>query len=270
MDHLTEVALFKRATKVREQPPRRLILQICHLMRGLDGRLVLGLVGGVDLGAGVFLLLQGRGVRRAHPRQAVVLAEDRYSTSPRHWRLPMIDRFVFRSLSALTAGLAIALPALSEPYADEARDYGVSSTKSIKGAPYNVSTPLQIPGARTLTTDELKQMLAQDPKPIVIDALGRPEMIESAVGMGTGIGEQRMFGKDRTAFPKALERLTAGDKGRPLIFYCLSSMCWHSYNASLRALEEGYTQVMWYRGGLDAWKASNGPTVPFRQAIEWQ
>ena len=86
--------------------------------------------------------------------------------------------------------------------------------------------------------------------------------IESAIGMGSGIGEQRMFGKDRTAFPKALERLTAGDKGRPLIFYCLSSMCWHSYNASLRAMEEGYTQVMWYRGGLEAWTQRVGDLAP--------
>ena len=51
LGHLVEVALFKRATKVREQPLRRLILKVCHLMRGGGGRLFLSLLGGVDLGA---------------------------------------------------------------------------------------------------------------------------------------------------------------------------------------------------------------------------
>ena len=177
-------------------------------------------------------------------------------------------RFALYTLTACAAFSAI--PASAQPYSDEAKDFGVGSTKALKGPPYNTATPMQLTGGRTVSTVELKQMLEQDPKPIVIDALGRPEMIESAVGMGSGIGEQRMFGKDRTSFPKALERLTGGDKGRALVFYCLSSSCWHSYNASLRAIEEGYTNVVWYRGGLDAWRASGGKTVPFRQAPDWQ
>ena len=51
LGHLVEVALFKRATKVREQPLRLLILKVCHLMRGGGGWLLLSLLGGVDLGA---------------------------------------------------------------------------------------------------------------------------------------------------------------------------------------------------------------------------
>ncbi|MDQ6638660.1 MAG: rhodanese-like domain-containing protein, partial [Pseudomonadota bacterium] len=87
--------------------------------------------------------------------------------------------------------------------------------------------------------------------------------------MGNGIGEQRMFGKDRDGFPKALERLTGGDKSRAVVFYCRSSSCWHSYNASLHAIEAGYTNVMWYRGGIDAWRAADGRTVPFRHVPDW-
>lgn len=178
---------------------------------------------------------------------------------------------MIKSLGALRALVALsvmlsaawAVSVHAQDVADEAKDWGVAPMKSPKGAPYNTVTPLQVPGARTVSTVELKQLLAQEPQPVLIDALGSAEMIDSAHGMGQGIGEQRMFGRDRSNFPKALERLTGGDKGRALVFYCRGSMCWHSYNASLHALDAGYTNVMWYRGGIDAWKASGGKTVPY-------
>ena len=153
---------------------------------------------------------------------------------------------------------AASAPAFSGEYADESKDWGISEMSRPKGPPYSAPTPLKVPGAKTVTTDDLKAMLATDPKLIVIDALGSSTMIESAHGLGNGIGEQRMFGKDVAMFPKALEALTGGDKGKPIVFYCRSSSCWHSYNASLRALEAGYTNVLWYRGGIDAWQQSGG------------
>lgn len=35
----------------------------------------------------------------------------------------------------------------------------------------------------------------------------------------------------------------------PLVFYCHHHHCWLSYNAALRAIKLGYTNVMWYRWG---------------------
>lgn len=176
-----------------------------------------------------------------------------------------------RFTNLLAAGLSSTLTlaagiALAADYADESRDFGVSEMRSAKGPPYSSATPLTIPGAKTVTTDQLKEMLGKDPKPILIDALAAPDMIEGAEGLGNAIGEQRMFGKDRSMFPKALEALTSGDKNRQIVFYCRSSSCWHSYNASLHAVGEGYTNVLWYRGGLDAWKASGGRAVPYSQS----
>ena len=164
---------------------------------------------------------------------------------------------------------ALASIAAGQTFADESRDLGVSPTKARKGPPYDVGTPMQVPGGKTVTTAELRELMTAEPRPVLVDALGSAQMIESAEGMGNGIGEQRMFGKDRDGFPKALERLTGGDKGRALVFYCRSSSCWHSYNASLYAIEAGYTNVMWYRGGIDAWRAAGGRTVPFRHVPDW-
>ena len=172
-------------------------------------------------------------------------------------------RQLFRLFSIPLCIVAASASALAGEYADESKDWGISEMSRPKGPPYSTPTPLKVPGARTITTDELKEMLIKEPKLVVIDALGSSTMLESAQGLGSGIGEQRMFGRDVAMFPKALETLTGGDKGKPIVFYCRSSSCWHSYNASLRAVAEGYTNVLWYRGGIDAWQQSGGKTIPY-------
>lgn len=169
--------------------------------------------------------------------------------------------------TASQAGMPMLLP--GQTFADETKDFGVTPTKVRKGPPYDVGTPMEVPGGRTVTTVELSELITGASPPILIDANGNAEMIESANGMGSGIGEQRVFGKDRDGFTKAMERLTGGDKVRMVVFYCRGSSCWHSYNASLYALEAGYSNVGWYRGGIDAWRAAGGRTVPFKHVADW-
>ncbi len=49
------------------------------------------------------------------------------------------------------------------------------------------------------------------------------------------------------------------NKQHPIVLYCLSPECWMSYNASLRAINLGYTNVLWYRGGIESWKKAGLP-----------
>ena len=62
-----------------------------------------------------------------------------------------------------------------------------------------------------------------------------------------------------------MEEVTGGKKSRPLAFYCVNSQCWLSYNASLRAVALGYTRVLWYRGGVEAWRAAGLPLGQVRK-----
>jgi PQQ-dependent catabolism-associated CXXCW motif protein len=55
-----------------------------------------------------------------------------------------------------------------------------------------------------------------------------------------------------------LERLTAGDRTRPILVYCLMD-CWMSWNAAKRALEYGYVNVVWYPDGTDGWSFEDRP-----------
>jgi len=60
-------------------------------------------------------------------------------------------------------------------------------------------------------------------------------------------------------FAQFLQQATGGNKQHPIVLYCLSPECWMSYNASLRAINLGYTNVLWYRGGIEAWKKAGLP-----------
>jgi PQQ-dependent catabolism-associated CXXCW motif protein len=61
-------------------------------------------------------------------------------------------------------------------------------------------------------------------------------------------------------FESELDRLTEGDKTRPIVFYCEAG-CWMSWNAAKRALELGYTDVIWFPGH-DGWAAAGQFMVP--------
>ncbi len=51
-----------------------------------------------------------------------------------------------------------------------------------------------------------------------------------------------------------------GIHGRLIVFYCLADR-WMSRNATKRAAGWGYTNLYWYRDGIDAWGAARVPTA---------
>lgn len=51
------------------------------------------------------------------------------------------------------------------------------------------------------------------------------------------------------------------DKSTAIVFFCGNRSCWLSANAAMRARKLGYTQVIWYRGGVESWKAAGLPTA---------
>ena len=59
-------------------------------------------------------------------------------------------------------------------------------------------------------------------------------------------------------FRARLAAATGGDKARTLVFYCHPD-CWMSWNAARRAVQAGYTHVLWDPGGVDAWAAAGLP-----------
>jgi PQQ-dependent catabolism-associated CXXCW motif protein len=154
-------------------------------------------------------------------------------------------------------------------FADEDKDWGVAPTKSPRTGRMHAPTPKELPGAKTIRTMELRAMQGHSPAPVLIDVLGGD-------GHRTIPGARWLKGAGEGALDKLkidqlrvdLEKITGGRETAPIVFFCLSSECWLSYNAGLRAIEMGYTNVHWYRGGTEAWNRAGFETQeaePYRR-----
>lgn len=186
---------------------------------------------------------------------------------------------MFRSLVFCLIGLfpaivfgQVAFPPLPQPvatYSFEAKDWGVEAPTTPNRGRLHAPTPTSIPGARVITTLELKALLDSNKNVVVVDVLDSQTRtsIPGAFWL-SGAGSGQFYAAEKSRFATALEKLTGGDKTRPLVFLCISSECWLSYNASLHALEAGYKDVIWYRGGTNAWTgASFERTKP--ETVSW-
>ncbi len=149
----------------------------------------------------------------------------------------------------------------------------VETPESYRLDHYRAPTPCDLPGAEVVTTEQMRS-LVRDQDPVLIDAMplvrtsetdftGRwtvPEPRFNIPGstwlpnIGHGVLDEEMS----AYFRENLKRITAGDRHRPLVFYCFVD-CWMSWNAAKRALEFGYDNVIWYPEGTDGWKDIDGP-----------
>jgi PQQ-dependent catabolism-associated CXXCW motif protein len=175
---------------------------------------------------------------------------------------------MLRALAVFLVCLAPALvfgqvpfPQLPQPvttFSFEDKDWGVDATTAPRRAPPHAPTPTSIPGARVIKTLELKALLESNNKVLVVDVLdSKTRMSVPGAFWMSGAGDGQFFGAEKSRFSTVMERITGGDKTRPIVFLCLNSECWLSYNASLHALEAGYKDVIWYRGGTDAWRGAS-------------
>ena len=124
-------------------------------------------------------------------------------------------------------------------------------------------TPLSLPGARRITTHELNDVGPQSLLIDVLDETGNHQTLPGTVHLpGAGnYGRGRLKDSIEKSLAKWLAELTGRDKNRQIVLFCLGAQCWESDNAALRALDLGYRNVLWYRGGLASWKAAGLPLV---------
>ncbi|MGI9418570.1 MAG: PQQ-dependent catabolism-associated CXXCW motif protein [Geminicoccaceae bacterium] len=141
---------------------------------------------------------------------------------------------------------------------------------------YRAPTPCDLAGARVVTTEQMRS-LVEDQDPVLIDAMplvrtsetdftGRwtmPEPRENIPGSVwlPNIGHGSLDDEMTAYFRDNLRQVTAGDRHRPLVFYCFVD-CWMSWNAAKRALDFGYRNVIWYPEGTDGWKEAGFTLAP--------
>ena len=158
-------------------------------------------------------------------------------------------------------------------FADELTNFGVSPQSALQTS-LGTPTPTSVPGARVVTTLELLKALQSGGNFLLVDAWDdtQHETIPGAVRIPFA-GRPGSFSDDtqRRLFQE-LAAETNSNPGYPIVFFCLGSRCWESYNATLRAQRMGFSNVFWYRGGIAAWRAArlsqSGSTLPAREASE--
>jgi adenylate cyclase len=144
-------------------------------------------------------------------------------------------------------------------HAEESADFGVAVDGNLR-TDMAGATPTSVPGATTILTVELQQLLGER-KPVVIDPLlyswGRS--IAGAVGLenaGRG-GSTSDAMQDR--LHKKMQTLTNGDPTKPIVAIGWNSERFDGRNLALRLVALGYTHVYWYRGGREAWEVNGLP-----------
>jgi len=164
--------------------------------------------------------------------------------------------------------LLLALTLLTTP----AIAAGIPQPDGYRLSDYRSPTPDGIAGGETVDTPAVQTLLSQGRViPIFVQRLERSTLpgapwlqskpyrqIPGSVWLpNVGMGAP----DDATLawFESQLERLTAGDRTRDLLFYCLSD-CWLSWNAAKRAVLLGYARVHWYPTGIDGWMEAGLPT----------
>lgn len=169
---------------------------------------------------------------------------------------------MMRSLvPSMWCALSLAAVALAGETVAEPGDYRTSD--------FRAPVPATLTGARVVDTEAAHRLMSEGA--VMIDVYPRPpkppnlppntiwrdpahETIEGAHWL-PNVGYGKLAAESEAYFRGALERLSAGDKGRTLVFFCLEN-CWMSWNAAKRALEWGYSSVVWFPDGTDGWRTA--------------
>jgi PQQ-dependent catabolism-associated CXXCW motif protein len=150
-----------------------------------------------------------------------------------------------------------------KPYADETTNFGFPPISSLIPTNYHEPVTIYMPGGKLISTYELHQALIGKQKPIVINALGgeASEAIAGSIWLSGAGAYGRITDNTQKQLAQHLDTITGGDKQKALVFYCAGVTCWSSFNAAVRAVNLGYRNVHWYRGGLASWYEAGLPTT---------
>ena len=154
-------------------------------------------------------------------------------------------------------GAGAALERLS---AWERQDRGVAAPQGLHEGPLHGPTPTRLPGGQVITTQGLMALLQQAGLPVfVFDVLGSAAALPNAIPAAWAAQGGSFDDGTQQQMAQMLRQVTRGQSNAPLVFYCQGPECWMSYNAAARAVRLGYRNVLWYRGGLEAWQGAGLP-----------
>ena len=146
-------------------------------------------------------------------------------------------------------------------HADEHADFGIDADEELH--PPSGPTPLTAPGAETIGTDALVDLLARE-TPVVLDTLGHfwGRSLPHAIGLPNSGTGGRFTDSLQGRLGQTLRHLTAGNVSAPIVAVGFNAERFDGRNLALRLVALGYTNVHWYRGGREAWEIAGLTVAP--------
>lgn len=176
-------------------------------------------------------------------------------------------------LRSLLPLLIAALPGFGTPLIALAEEQlALFSADGYRQTQYRSPTPPSIEGAKTLDTPALQALLENQPDVVLVDVYrsqwlaGRFIDSEPHANLPGSLwlantGDGNLQPEWASYFSDNLAQASQGNLERPMVFYCRSD-CWLGWNATRRAQALGYTQLYWYRDGVDGWEQAGLPLHP--------
>ncbi|GAB4369105.1 MAG: hypothetical protein Kow00114_28730 [Kiloniellaceae bacterium] len=115
-------------------------------------------------------------------------------------------------------------------------------------------TPTQLDGVTVVSPEDLRPLLNQGVR--VYDLRKKASYADGHVPGAEYAADHY----DATATTLDT-RFLGPDKSARIVFYSHGTTGWKSYWAAMRAVEAGYSNVMWMRGGYAEWTAGNHPVT---------
>ena len=165
------------------------------------------------------------------------------------------------------------------PGSDSKPSEPVAEPSGYRMEDFRTTVPATLRGARVLTDDEAADIwnkngavfidvYPQAPKPPNLPAgtFWREPVHRSIEGAQwlPNVGYGALSASMDEYFRSRLEQISKGKRDAALVFFCLKD-CWMSWNAAKRALEYGYTDVMWFRDGTDGWQELGYPLAEVKK-----
>jgi rhodanese-related sulfurtransferase len=105
--------------------------------------------------------------------------------------------------------------------------------------------PASIPGIKLIDGKELKKMMDEKKKFVLIDNRNKEQFTKEHIAGAVLITVDELIGD-----PKLSDKL---DKNVPLVLYCNGVKCWRSPAAALLYQSLGFKEIYWFRNGLPEW-----------------
>jgi rhodanese-related sulfurtransferase/ABC-type phosphate/phosphonate transport system substrate-binding protein len=117
------------------------------------------------------------------------------------------------------------------------------------------TTPTSLPGAKVIGAAEAKALIEKGVP--VYDVRVREEYdtahVPGAISVPYNESSAKEVDFDASEDKFALDKLPK-DKNAAFMMYCDGTICWKSYKSAVMAINAGWKNVIWFRGGFPEWK----------------